>query len=100
MKYRKKPVEAIQWTGNNESEIAEFINTEFSVVYNRVEIFETYADGTSTTAARRNEKIINIGTSKEAKIANKGDYIARESNGEYLVYSPDAFKKLFEVMID
>lgn len=98
MKYRKKPitVDAIQWTGDNEIEMEQFISTKFSITYNEPEIFETWDADTITTEARTKEKEISIDTLEGTMIANKGDYIIRGINGEFYPCKPDIFEKTYE----
>ena len=75
-KYRKKPViiEAIQWNGNNETEIAEFTRNG-----NRYIEFEN--------------DICRIETKKRKKTTRKGDFIIKGLKGEFYPCKPDIFEK-------
>ena len=75
-KYRKKPVvsEAIQWVGNNLSEIDNFIGRT--------------VDNKETTLV-----IHTLEGDMEASI---GDYIIKGVNGEFYPCKPDIFDKTYE----
>ena len=75
-KYRKKPVviEAIQWIGNNLSEIDNFIGRT--------------VDNKETTLV-----IHTLEGDMEASI---GDYIIKGVNGEFYPCKPDIFDKTYE----
>ena len=75
-KYRKKPVviEAIQWAGNNLSEIDNFIGRT--------------VDNKETT--------IVIHTLEGDMEASIGDYIIKGVNGEFYPCKPDIFDKTYE----
>ena len=75
-KYRKKPVviEAIQWIGNNLSEIDKFIGRT--------------VDNKETTLV-----IHTVEGDMEASI---GDYIIKGVNGEFYPCKPDIFDKTYE----
>ena len=98
MKYRKKPtiVDAIQWTGDNEREMEQFISTKFSITYNEPEIFKTWTVDTITTKAHIREKQISIDTLEGTMIADKGDLIIKGVNGEFYPCKPDVFEKTYE----
>lgn len=78
-KYRKKPVEieAIQWTGNNETEIAEFTRNG-----NRYIEFE--------------DDICRIETLEGIMTASKGDFIIKGVKGEFYPCKPDIFEQTYE----
>lgn len=83
MRYRKKPVEieAIQWTGDNASEIAKFTSTG-----NRyIEIDEL-------------SKVVRIETLEGIMTANLYDFIIRGVQGEFYPCKPDIFKQTYEVL--
>ena len=83
MKYRKKPVEieAIQWTGDNATEIAKFTSTG-----NRyVEIDEL-------------NKVVRIETLEGVMTASLNDYIIRGVHGEFYPCKPDIFELTYEVV--
>ena len=81
-KYRKKPVviEAIQWTGKNIDEIAQFTNG--------------YAD--FRTEKGDPEVDLLIRTLEGVMYASYGDYIIRGIDGEYYPCKPEIFKKTYE----
>ena len=75
-KFRKKPVtiEAIQWNGENLSEINEFTKNE---VENR-------------------ESVLIIPTLEGDMYASLRDYIIKGVNGEFYPCKPDIFAKTYE----
>lgn len=78
-KYRKKPVviEAVQWTGDNETELALFMNKAF----------------------RKNPKNcyeLEIPTLVGLMTAKTGDYIIKGVKGEFYPCKPDAFAMTYE----
>lgn len=79
MKYRKKPVEieAIQWTGNNETEIAEFTRNG-----NRYIEFEN--------------DVCRIETLEGIMTASKGDFIIKGVRGEFYPCKPDIFAQTYD----
>lgn len=81
MKYRKKPVviEAIQWTGENDTEIHEFIGTNLVVTYDN---------------ADHRELIIH--TLEGDMHASVMDYIIKGVDGEFYPCKPDIFEKTYE----
>ena len=76
MKYRKKPVviEAVQWTGENASEIHGFVGGKLLQV-----------DGE-----------IHIKTLEGVMHATKGDYIIKGVHGEFYPCKPDIFAETYE----
>lgn len=78
LKYMKKPVviEALQWTGDNIDELAEFMGELFLVV-------------------GQDEKI-RIHTLEGPIWANLGDYIIRGVQDEYYPCKPDIFALTYE----
>ena len=81
MKYRKKPVEieAVQWTGDNATEIAEFSKTS-----NRyVEVDEA-------------NKFVKIGTLEGVMTASLNDFIIKGVQGELYPCKPDIFEQTYE----
>lgn len=79
-KYRKKPVviEAIQWTGDNFTEVSNFLPKSGW----------TFDEG------------IYIETLEGIMCADKGDYIICGVNGEYYPCKPDIFEKTYEKVED
>lgn len=80
MKYRKKPVviEAVQWTGNNIAEVAEFMDTCKAFHINS------------------SSKSIIIETLEGAMTASKEDYIIKGVQGEFYPCKPDIFTSTYE----
>lgn len=75
-KYRKKPVviEAVQWVGNNLSDIETFIGRN----------------------VKNKETTIVIRTLEGDMEASIGDYIIKGVNGEFYPCKPDIFDKTYE----
>jgi hypothetical protein len=76
-KWRKKPVviEAVQWSGNNQSEILEFCKDFARIdIGNKLEII----------------------TLQGIMIASIDDYIIKGINGEFYPCKPDIFLKTYE----
>jgi len=80
MKLRKKPIviQAKQWTGDNFSEMEDFIEVDFMSVKDDLIIFTLEGDMT----------------------ASKGDWIIRGVNGEFYPCKPDIFDKTYEGVSD
>lgn len=81
MKYRKKPVviEAIQWNGNNATEIA-----EFSKGSKRYIEFEG--------------NICRIETLEGIMTASLNDYIIKGIKGEFYPCKPDIFEQTYDLI--
>lgn len=81
-KYRKKPIEidAIQYTGNNLSEIENFVETNL-LHYNTQE---------------ENNYQLGIPTLEGIMKASIGDYIIRGAKGEFYPCKPDIFKITYD----
>ena len=81
MKFRKKPVEieAVQWTGNNVSEILDFVNH----IDIRIQNHDDKAD-------------LYINTLEGTMHASEGDWIIRGVHGEYYPCKPDIFEETYE----
>ena len=81
MKFRKKPVEieAVQWTGNNVSEILDFVNHMDIRIQNHDDKTDLY-----------------INTLEGTMHASEGDWIIRGVHGEYYPCKPDIFEKTYE----
>lgn len=79
-KYRKKPVEveAVQWTGENDTEIVRFVNHDGKR-------WAAYSLG-----------VMYIDTLEGVMIASPGDYIIKGVNGEFYPCKPDIFEKTYE----
>ena len=80
MKFRKKPVviEAVQWVGDNLSEIQKFYKPDNFLV---------------------GDEIV-IGTLEGNMRASKGDWIIKGVSGEFYPCKPDIFEKTYEPVID
>lgn len=83
--YRKKPVviEALQWTGNNATELAVFSKGQPGGRY--FEVDET-------------EKVVRIQTLEGLMTANLNDYIIRGVKGELYPCKPDIFEQTYEAV--
>ena len=89
MKYRKKPViiEAIQWTGNNISEIKSFCNEHV-----RIELHDAaWKAGAFPVVAS-----LYIDTLEGVHQASVGDYIIKGIKGEFYPCKPDIFHQTYE----
>jgi hypothetical protein len=77
-KYRKKPVviEAVQWTGNNDDDIMEFVSTG--------RFGDDDDDG------------VYIMTLEGEMRASVGDYIIKGVQGEFYPCKPDIFEQTYE----
>ena len=75
-KFKKKPViiEAIQWNGENLSEINEFIKNE----------------------VENHESVLIIPTLEGDMYSSLNDYIIKGVNGEFYPCKPDIFDKTYE----
>ena len=79
-KFKKKPViiEAIQWNGENLSEIDEFTKNE----------------------VKNHESVLIITTLEGDMYASLNDYIIKGVNGEFYPCKPDIFDKTYEEVIE
>lgn len=77
-KYRKKPViiSAMQWKGNNRSEIIDFVGN--SAVFDRTGLYIITLEG--------------------EMFASIGDYIIRDVDGEFYPCKSDIFRKTYELV--
>ena len=75
----KKPlkVKAVQWTGDNYEELADFI-------------------GHVRSAYHLNDEYVIIGTLEGDCCLRNGDWIIRGVNGEIYLYESDIFEKTYE----
>lgn len=80
-KYIKKPVviEAVQWTGLNMSEVANFVSN--GLRYIEIE-FDEY--------------VCRIQTFEETMTADIGDFIVKGVKGELYICRPDIFEEAYE----
>ena len=76
-KYRKKPVEveALQWTGDNEKELYDFVGDKY--------YFTPFGE-------------LKIETLEGDMKASVNDYIIKGVNGEYYPCKPDIFEKIYD----
>lgn len=93
-RYRKKPIEieAIQYTGCNELEIADFMGVSVPDLHTRVDAV-LRADGDY----RKNSHIY-INTLEGVMTANYGDYIIKGVKGEFYPCKPDIFAETYEAV--
>lgn len=77
MFYRKKPVviEAVQFTGKNQTEIMRFVGGDINEIY---------------------EECIFINTLEGKMRGDIGDFIIKGVNGEFYPCKPDIFEKTYE----
>ena len=89
MKYKKKPViiDAIQWTGGNMVEIADFAKgfAKFDEI--------RQSDAENKIPAQYD---LSIQTLEGTMQASRGDYIIKGVNGEFYPCKPDIFEKTYE----
>ena len=86
--YRKKPVviEAVQWDGTNQGEIAKFMKTPIR---------------TKTSPEEGNPSgKITIETLEGDMTASVGDFIIKGVQGEFYPCKPDIFEKTYEEVWD
>lgn len=89
MKVRKKPVEveAVQWTGENLSEIQDFARDHITI-----EIYDAgYLAGVTPSVVK-----VTISTLEGDMIISKGDYIIKGIKGEFYPCKPDIFEMTYE----
>jgi hypothetical protein len=79
--YKKKPVivEAVQWTGNNETEILQFVKDKYYRNFNG-----------------QFKNCLFIETLEGDMRANVGDFIIKGINGEFYPCAEDIFNKTYE----
>ena len=87
MKFKKKPViiEAVQWNGDNVSEILDFVGHLDIRLINQ-EVDETI----------RTELYIN--TLEGTMRASEGDWIIKGVQGEFYSCKPDIFEETYEIV--
>lgn len=85
MKFKKKPVtiEAVQWNGDNVSEILEFVN------HSDIRITSYESEG-----VQKEELFIN--TLEGSMHASEGDWIIKGVHGEFYPCKPDIFEETYE----
>ena len=91
-RYRKKPVEieAVQFTGDNEYEIAEFMGIPLCVLQVSVDaVLRMDGDYSENTH-------IHIPTLEGTMTANCGDWIIKGVKGEFYPCKPDIFDATYE----
>lgn len=91
MKYRKKPVvvEAIQWNGENEQELKEFVGDDLIIeLIREPQITE---NGVIPKCVK-----IQIKTLEGIMLASLNDYIIKGINEEFYPCKPDIFEKTYE----
>ena len=91
-KYRKKPIEieAVQFTGDNEHEIAKFMGVPITGLQMSVDnVLRTDGDYKENTH-------IYIHTLEGTMIVNCGDFIIRGVKGEFYPCKPDIFNETYE----
>jgi hypothetical protein len=91
MKYRKKPVvvEAVQWTGKNEVEVYNFLESQNAKSSREVE-----RTGKNFFIGDFGE--LSINTLEGNHLARINDYIIKGVQGEFYPCKPDIFAKTYE----
>lgn len=94
-KYRKKPVdiEAVQWVGN-EREMFDFLTN-----YQKTNTYPTLEEKTfRVDLCNGGCQLGNlmIKSSRGEELANVGDYIIKDTNGEFYPCKPDIFDMTYE----
>ncbi len=81
--YRKKPVEieAIQFTGDNGEQVAEWCDGTFETI-------TCHGEGPPT--------VVFIDTLEGRMSANRGDFVIRGVQGEFYPCKPDIFAKTYD----
>lgn len=94
MRYRKKPVviEAIQWTGENQREMFDFLTNGEK----KDEYMEAFGEHFHIDHAAVKGGLV-IKTLEGNHLANIGDYIIKGVAGEFYPCKPDIFEKTYEV---
>lgn len=89
-KYRKKPVviEAMQWTGDNLSDVIDFTGLNISAAHWTKEEFE----------ATVKNKGLKIFTLEGPLKASPGDWIIKGIRGEFYPCKPDIFEATYELV--
>lgn len=84
-KYMKRPVviEAVQWTGVNPIEVAEFLQTGLNRTYEISSVTNT----------------VKIETLEGTMIASKYDYIIKGIKGEFYPCKPEIFNETYELYL-
>ena len=93
MRFRKKPVEieAVQWTGDNEDEVADFMGVSLTALHTSVDaILRTDGDYRENTH-------IQINTPEGTMTADCGDWIIKGVKGGFYPCKPDIFEETYEV---
>lgn len=91
-RYRKKPIEieAIQFTGDNEDEIAKFMGISLTELWMGVDaVLRTDGDYRENTH-------IHILTPEGMMTADCGDYIIKDVKSEFYPCKPDIFDETYE----
>lgn len=85
MKFRKKVVviDAVQWTGDNVSEILEFVN------HNDIRMTNCTKEGVEVCD-------LYINTLEGSMHASEGDWIIKGVHGEFYPCKPDIFEETYE----
>jgi hypothetical protein len=95
-KFRKKPVviEAMQWTGDNTSEVIDWV----LAMGNRVARWHGAIYGTADVAGLLSPQYIVIDTLEGTMRADVGDWIIRGVQGEHYPCKPDIFEATYEAV--
>jgi len=102
-KYKKRPVviEAVQWTGENDIEVCNFLahgTTQLPVPDNYEKLYGSKFHLSLGDNYHMEGQTLIIKTLEGQHIASKGDYIIRGVHGEYYPCKPDIFAKTYELV--
>lgn len=97
MKYRKRPIEieALQWTGENQREMFDFLTN-----YEKVNEYMDSVGENFYIDHNRVQGGLVIKTLEGEHIASIGDVVIKEINGVFYPCKPDIFEKSYEKIAD
>lgn len=89
MKYRRREViEALQWTGKNQSEIK-----QFAFQFAMFDYADTNGDG-------KMDAVLKVKTREKIVPAKIGDYVVRGERGDFLLLDKNEFEQIWEKIQD
>ena len=92
-KYVKKPVviEAVQWTGHNDSEIEDFVGESFVGIGDNLVAYKPKSE-------QYKSKLMYIETLEGTMTASVNDYIIKGVHGEFYPCKPDIFDETYTLV--
>ena len=85
MKYRRKEIiEALQWSGKNQTEVKAFAS-QFAMF--------DYADMDKDGSL---DAVLKVKNSEKIEVAHTGDYIVRGKKGDFFIMKQAEFEALYE----